>query len=83
MADLGEHPRLARMAMAAADAGVAEAGCLVAAALGERDVFRGRQRGADLALRLRAIAAACADSPCREADACLPAGDWPSCDVAC
>ena len=82
MADLGEHPRLARLAVAAADAGVAEAGCLVAAALGERDVFRGAPRGADLALRLRAIAAACADLPGRDADAGLPAGDCPSCDVA-
>jgi HrpA-like RNA helicase len=57
MAALGEHPRLARMALAAADAGVGAAGCLVAAALGERDVLRegARQAGADLALRLRAI----------------------------
>lgn len=83
MADLGEHPRLARMALAAVDAGVAEAGCLVAAALGERDVLRGRHRGADLALRLRAIAAACADPQRREAGAGLPAGDCPSRDVAC
>jgi len=57
MAALGEHPRLARMALAAADAGAGAAGCLVAAVLGERDVLRegARQAGANLTLRLRAI----------------------------
>ncbi|KAK9845867.1 hypothetical protein WJX81_004581 [Elliptochloris bilobata] len=58
MADLGEHPRLARMVLAADDAGLAAAGCVIAAVLGERDVFHGHARpGADLAARLRVIAA--------------------------
>ena len=44
MAGLGEHPRMARMVLAAQDAGLGAAGCLVAAMLGERDSLRGNHR---------------------------------------
>jgi ATP-dependent helicase HrpB len=38
MAELPTHPRLARLILAAAERGLAEAGCAVAALLGERDL---------------------------------------------
>lgn len=58
MALLPIHPRLGRLMLRAADAGVADAGALMAALLSERDIFRKRtagfdvEREADIAVRL-------------------------------
>ena len=54
MADLGLHPRLAHMVLAAKARGHGRLAALVAALLGERDLLAsaGRSREADIALRL-------------------------------
>jgi ATP-dependent helicase HrpB len=54
MADLGLHPRLAHMVLAAKGRGEGRLAALVAALLGERDLMAsaGRDRQADLALRV-------------------------------
>ncbi|MBN1772726.1 MAG: ATP-dependent helicase HrpB, partial [Deltaproteobacteria bacterium] len=45
MARLPLHPRLGRLALAAAELGIGEAGCLLAALLGERDIRRDVRAG--------------------------------------
>jgi ATP-dependent helicase HrpB len=69
MAALPAHPRFAHMVLRAQQLGVAELGCLLAALLSERDVFRGssssgsrgaggagKDPGADLTTRLKVLA---------------------------
>ncbi len=58
MAELGLHPRLARLLLASRELGLAETACRLAALLGERDVLRGNPggRNADLRLRLQELA---------------------------
>jgi hypothetical protein len=61
LAALGTHPRLAHMAVRAAEIGAPGLGCLLAAVLGERDVLSGTGHGSDLGLRLQALAG---EGPC-------------------
>jgi ATP-dependent helicase HrpB len=66
MAALPAHPRFAHMVLRAQHLGVAELGCLLAALLSERDLFRGSSSsraggsgtdpGADLTTRLKLLA---------------------------
>jgi HrpA-like RNA helicase len=69
MAALPAHPRFAHMVLRAQQLGVAELGCLLAALLSERDLFRGSSSsgrggssgtdpGADLTTRLKVLAGA-------------------------
>jgi HrpA-like RNA helicase len=70
MAALPAHPRFAHMVLRAQQLGVAELGCLLAALLSERDLFRGSSGssgrggssgtdpGADLTTRLKVLAGA-------------------------
>lgn len=68
MASVAAHPRFAHMVLRAQRIGAAELGCVLAALLSERDLFRGTgsstaggssgQPGADLAARLRVLAGA-------------------------
>ncbi|KAK9812634.1 hypothetical protein WJX72_000985 [[Myrmecia] bisecta] len=62
MAGLGVHPRLAHMALKAAALGCPMLGCMLAALISERDVLRGRSVGADIRIRLDAIAAGVSNS---------------------
>ena len=56
MAQLGLEPRLARLLAAAQNRAEGELACDLAALLSERDLFaHGRERGADLELRLHAL----------------------------
>lgn len=60
MATVPAHPRFAHMVLRAQQLGVSELGCLLAAVLSERDLFRGtgdsqQQQHADLAARLRVL----------------------------
>lgn len=57
LADVPLHPRLARVVVAGIDAGVGWLGCVIVAALDDRDVLRGRpdEVPADLGLRLDLI----------------------------
>jgi ATP-dependent helicase HrpB len=58
MAAIGVHPRLAHMIVRAEPLGLGAAACLLAALLGERDIFRreaGGPENADLRLRLEAL----------------------------
>ncbi|MDH5525029.1 MAG: ATP-dependent helicase HrpB, partial [Desulfobulbaceae bacterium] len=57
MADLPLHPRLAHLLITAAEAGAARQGCDLAALLSERDIIKGRDRSADLELRLATLKA--------------------------
>ncbi len=54
LADVPLHPRLARVVLAAIDAGCGWLGCLIAATLDDRDVLRGRpdELPADLGIRV-------------------------------
>jgi len=58
MAELGLHPRLAHMILAAIPLGRGETACMLAALLEERDIFRGDGTApdADLRARLEAVA---------------------------
>ncbi|HET6183992.1 MAG TPA: ATP-dependent helicase HrpB [Acetobacteraceae bacterium] len=56
MADLGAHPRLAAMMLAARSAGEAALAADLAALLEERDPFRGPEPPAEIGLRLAALA---------------------------
>lgn len=69
MATLPAHPRFAHMILRAQQLGAAELGCVLAALLSERDLFRGTSSsasgggggshgGADLTARLRVLAGA-------------------------
>lgn len=68
MAAVPAHPRFAHMVLRAQQLAAPELGCLLAALLSERDVFRGTStqqggsssgsQGADLAARLRVLAGA-------------------------
>ncbi|HRU04925.1 MAG TPA: ATP-dependent helicase HrpB, partial [Candidatus Brocadiia bacterium] len=57
MAELGLHPRLAHMALKAAEMGLAPLACVLAAVLSERDVLKDQAgyRDADLRLRVEAL----------------------------
>ncbi len=58
MLGLAAHPRLAHLLLGAKAAGVGTTACALAAALGERDLLRGRpgERDADLRTRLEVLA---------------------------
>lgn len=56
MARLSMHPRLAHLLLRAKEAGIGATGCALAALLGERDILRGRERDADIRLRLELLA---------------------------
>ena len=55
MAAVGAHPRLAHLLIKAREADLAATGCALAALLGERDLLRGKERDADLRLRLEVL----------------------------
>lgn len=64
LAELGLHPRLAHMIVAASRHGLGATACELAALLAERDLFRGNgTRDADLRLRLEALRRASGDAP--------------------
>ncbi|MEN8189198.1 MAG: ATP-dependent helicase HrpB [Thermodesulfobacteriota bacterium] len=52
MARMPLHPRLAHMILLAEKEGLGRTACLIAALLEERDIFKGRERGVDIAPRL-------------------------------
>ena len=70
MADLPLHPRLASVVLAAVERGEGWTGCLIAAALEERDIMRGRldERPSDLTERLRLVDDADMDHPAADRD---------------
>ena len=55
LAELSVHPRLAAMLLASQQAGAPELGCLAAALISERDIFRGPPPSSDLGLRIHAL----------------------------
>ncbi len=76
MAELPLHPRLAHMILAAMPEGMGAAACDVAAILSERDPlhFAGRQRDADLLMRMEALQAFRARKPFAMADCAVDTG---------
>lgn len=63
IARLPAHPRLAAMLLSAADQGDGALACLIAALLGERDLFRGGARDPDLRPRVAVLMAGRANAP--------------------
>lgn len=55
MAGLGEHPRLARLVLAAERLGAAPLGCMLASLLSEGDFLRNAAATADVRARLRMV----------------------------
>ena len=58
LSDLSVHPRLGAMLLMSQRLHASELGCIVAALISERDIFRGPAPSADLSLRVYALAEA-------------------------